>query len=365
MQKENRILQLDGLRGIAVLLVICFHFLNNQYSNVTGLSRIEKAISKVAYFGWCGVDLFFVLSGFLIGSILLKNRGKENYFKAFYVRRFFRIIPIYYLLLLCFIALKYTPIYSPDAYIFEKDIPIGYYFLFLQNFVMGARNHFGPEAITPTWSLAVEEQFYLITPLIVYWIKPKYLVWVILFMIALAPACRSLCANWYQKYTLLSSRIDSPAFGFLLAWLLYNEKTNAFIRKQIGTIRWIAIPFLILSTGLYASSLAGVFNHSILAINFALIILIALFLEKGILYRILTSKALVITGGLSYFIYLFHQTINGVFHIVFLHQKFPVLNGAPSYIVTLGTLITVFVFARLSYKYLEQPQIRFSHSFAY
>ena len=320
---------------------------------------------KATYFGWCGVDMFFVLSGFLIGSILLKNRGKENYFKAFYIRRFFRIIPIYYLLLLCFILLRYTPLYSPDAYIFEKDIPIGYYFLFLQNFVMGARNHFGPEALTPTWSLAVEEQFYLITPLIVYWLKPKYLVWIILFMICVAPVCRYFSTNWYQKYTLLSSRIDSPGFGFLLAWLLYNERSSAFIRKHIGTIRWVAVPFLIVSTILYAASMAGVFNHSILAVNFALIILIVLFLEKGLLYRVLTSKVLVVTGALSYFLYLFHEMINGVYHIYFLHEKMPVLHGLPDYAVTLGALVTLFVLARLSYKYLEQPQIRFSHSFAY
>src|SRR6478736_2795435 len=111
---KERYKPLDGLRGIAILVVLGFHYINNQYASMDpmALNRVEKILMKTTYFGWCGVDLFFVLSGFLIGSILLKNRGAENFFKAFYVRRFLRIIPIYYLLLVIFIIVKQTPIYQ-------------------------------------------------------------------------------------------------------------------------------------------------------------------------------------------------------------------------------------------------------------
>jgi peptidoglycan/LPS O-acetylase OafA/YrhL len=367
MKQDNRITQLDGLRGLAVLLVIAFHFLNNQYgtTDITHLNRVEKILMKSTYFGWCGVDLFFVLSGFLIGSILLKNRGAENYFKTFYIRRFFRIVPIYYVLLLIYIVLLHTRLFVPDAYIFEKPLPIGYYFLFLQNFLMSAHGHFGPEALTPTWSLAVEEQFYLITPLIVFFLRPKYLIYVILLFIVMAPICRSMTSNWYQYYTLLSSRIDSPAFGFLIAWLLQNEKASVFIKTHIDKIKWVSVPFLIISSILYATMRVGAVNHSILALNFALIILIALFLRDGIIYRVLTWKGLVTVGNLSYFLYLYHQLINGSYHLVFLKQKMPMLDSKLAYGVTGLSLLTLFVLAKLSYKYFEQPLVRYSHSFKY
>ncbi|HVU57446.1 MAG TPA: acyltransferase [Puia sp.] len=365
MKQENRIVQLDGLRGIAVLLVMAFHLLNNQYGtqDISHLNKVEKILMKSTYFGWCGVDLFFVMSGFLIGSILLRNRGGENYFSTFYIRRFFRIVPIYYILLLIFIVLTFTSFYTTEAYIFEKPLPIPYYFLFLQNFLMSSHGHFGPEALTPTWSLAVEEQFYLIMPLIVYYMRPKNLLYVILFLIVAAPVCRAFTSNWYQEYTLLTSRIDSPAFGFLLAWLLQNERTKAFIEVHIQKIKWISLPFLIISSILYATARVGVINHSILAINFTLILLITLYLRKGLLFKVLTSRVLVVTGGLSYFLYLYHQLINGMFHLAFLKQHMPMLDSRTAYGVTFLGLLVLYVLARLSYKYLEQPLIKYSHSF--
>ena len=105
--ENSRIKQLDGLRGLAVLFVVAFHYINNQISNglvdQQSATTFQKILLKATYFGWVGVDLFFVLSGFLIGSILLRNKKSINLFKTFYIRRFVRIIPIYYLLLLVFL----------------------------------------------------------------------------------------------------------------------------------------------------------------------------------------------------------------------------------------------------------------------
>src|SRR5579871_5502624 len=220
-EETGRIAPLDGLRGIAVLMVVAFHFINNTYS-VPGAKQtniVEKILIKVTYFGWSGVDLFFVLSGFLIGTILFKNSGSAHFFRTFYVRRAVRIIPVYFLLLFVFLLLVASPIYDVGAYIFQKPLPVFPYFLFLQNFLMSNANHFGPEALTPTWSLAVEEQFYLIIPLVIFFVPRRFLKYIIAACLLGAPICRMLAHNWYEKYTALYCRIDSPMMGILLAHL--------------------------------------------------------------------------------------------------------------------------------------------------
>jgi peptidoglycan/LPS O-acetylase OafA/YrhL len=169
-KNPQRIHQLDGLRGLAVLFVVSFHYINNQLgaSDPATLSGTENLLAKATYFGWVGVDLFFVLSGFLIGTILITNRGSVNYFKIFCERRFFRIAPIYYILLLIFFFLKKSDLDASYTFMFQNDIPLYYCFLMIQNFAMAQCAHFGSGVLTPTWSLAVEEQFYLVLPLIVY-----------------------------------------------------------------------------------------------------------------------------------------------------------------------------------------------------
>lgn len=364
---KNRVLQLDGLRALAVMVVVAFHFLNNQYAamDITKLSTIEKVLMKGTYFGWCGVDLFFVLSGFLIGTILLTNRESQRFFKTFYARRFLRIIPIYYVLLLVFLLCKYLPWYNTEAIIFHKEIPIGYYFFFLQNFVMGARGHFGSEAITPTWSLAIEEQFYLIIPCVIYFLKPKYLKYFIIFCLVMAPISRLLSVNWYQKYTLLTSRIDSPVMGLLVAYLMQQKGFVMFIKNNLTRVKIFSVSFLVAAGLLYVFFNTGIFNHTIIALNFAVILIISLFTTEGPYYKILTSKPLLRIGMLSYFIYLFHQLVNGMLHLVFLQQKTPMLDGLTAKFITVTALIITWLLAELSYKYFEKPLIGFSHSFKY
>jgi peptidoglycan/LPS O-acetylase OafA/YrhL len=100
--KQPRIPELDGLRGFAILQVISVHYFYNPDANLpAGLHFLQRLFAL----GWTGVDLFFVLSGFLIGGILLDARDSPNYFKTFYIRRFFRIAPLYYFWLFCLIAL--------------------------------------------------------------------------------------------------------------------------------------------------------------------------------------------------------------------------------------------------------------------
>src|SRR5215471_6016982 len=152
---QTRLPQLDGLRGVAIILVI----LHNQSLKYPSL-HLEHLFAN----GWMGVDLFFVLSGFLITGILVDTKHSEGYLKNFYARRCLRIWPLYYSLL--FFMFIVVPFVHPlvGQTIFDRSSPCWAYPLFLQNFLVPP-----PAAgvLSFTWSLAIEEQFYLVWPWVV------------------------------------------------------------------------------------------------------------------------------------------------------------------------------------------------------
>ena len=123
-------------------MVVSFHYINNQLIN-SG-SRIGKVIYKLTSFGWVGVDLFFVLSGFLIGTILMNNRGAKNYFSTFYIRRVVRIIPNYYLLIGLFVMIGLIPFFSSDYFLTGNNvIPVWAYLVMVHNIFIAHLQNFG------------------------------------------------------------------------------------------------------------------------------------------------------------------------------------------------------------------------------
>src|SRR5579862_7509574 len=172
MQKTGRIQELDGVRGLAILLILIDHYIYGslgQYRD-TPLGAIIRDVFPLS---WSGVDLFFVLSGFLIGGILMDHRDSTDYFKTFYIRRACRILPIYFIWIILFfsIAWLFSSHASSGWYAEEfrriPHLPDWRYFFFLQNFNMATTNDFGPVWTGITWSLCIEEQFYLLMPLII------------------------------------------------------------------------------------------------------------------------------------------------------------------------------------------------------
>src|SRR6266704_2509367 len=155
---------LDGVRGIAILLVMFFHF-----ANMKPASKIDGYFYAFTHYGWSGVDLFFVLSGFLITGILVDARGSPSYFKAFYARRALRILPAYYgFLFVIFVVLPLLGLGAGANYMLARQHQ-GWYWLHLTNVMMaiGEIPGHGSNPSTRFWSLAVEEQFYFLWPAIV------------------------------------------------------------------------------------------------------------------------------------------------------------------------------------------------------
>src|ERR1700677_347608 len=160
MRIPRHIPQFDFLRGVAVLMVMLFHASHDVHS---------FPMARYVSFGWAGVDLFFVLSGFLITGILFETRDQKGYFINFYARRILRIWPLYYALLgMMFVA---VPLLTPrwNAAAMGNARPAWAFVLFVQNLAVG---HLITGPLSPTWSLAIEEQFYFVWPLLI-WLLPR------------------------------------------------------------------------------------------------------------------------------------------------------------------------------------------------
>ncbi len=195
---SGRIPELDGLRGIAIGMVLLYHYFFFHAPKVPGSFAAYAQVPL--RLGWSGVDLFFVLSGFLIGGILLDARGSSNYFKVFYKRRFFRIVPLYAACLAAAFALytlSHVGVANRFAWMYDGKLPWASYSLFLQNFWMARFNTAGAFPMAVTWSLAIEEQFYLTLPMLVRFLSRRQLVTALLVGIFVAPVFRiTLYLSW-------------------------------------------------------------------------------------------------------------------------------------------------------------------------
>ena len=205
---------LDGMRGVAVLMVLAFHFLHVDGEG----GAAERALLSASRSGWAGVDLFFVLSGFLITGILLDARGGPGYFRAFYARRVLRIFPLYYAYLaVLFLA---VPLLLPSLDV--KPETQGWLWTYLGNVLFAREGGFQASPYTAHfWSLAVEEQFYLAWPLLVWMLPRRRLALVCLGLVAGAFALRlgihRTTFNATAAYVLTPARMDALALGALVA----------------------------------------------------------------------------------------------------------------------------------------------------
>ena len=228
----GRVKELDGLRAIAILSVVAWHYLGAG----DGPSSTPWRIFIV---GRTGVDLFFVLSGYLITGILLANRGSSNYFAAFYGRRSFRILPIYFGLVAIYLAGRQLG--GSARVLFDGTLPWWSYLIGLQNFWMAAEQTYGAYWLGGTWSLAIEEQFYLVFPLVIYFAPPRILPRLLIALLVLCPVGRMIAyglGDRYGYYVLMPLRADILAMGALIAWLEFSGSISESVRRVFRVVFW-------------------------------------------------------------------------------------------------------------------------------
>ena len=224
------ILPLDGLRGVAILMVMVHHA--TRFRQTTGFDG--PFLSPLA-FCWTGVDLFFVLSGFLITGILLDTRDGPRYFTNFYARRILRIFPLYYLVLfMAFVVLPMFPailavltgqIDVPpqeriEALAAQADVPQSPYWFYFSNFAIAARG-WAHGVADISWSLSIEEQFYLVWPLVIWLCSPRWLAWLCTAIFVAEVFARSYArtsdVDALPIYVVTWFRLDGLVIGSLLA----------------------------------------------------------------------------------------------------------------------------------------------------
>ena len=281
--------ELDGLRGLAVLGVIFYHC----HPRFVG-----TPLHYASLWGWAGVNLFFVLSGFLITSILLESREKPHYFRNFYGRRALRIWPVY-LLVLAIVYAQSDWFIGPLPLEAIKTAPWLAYFFFAQNLF----HLILPPAIGPTWSLAIEQQYYLLwAPGVRFLHKPWVLASVLAAALACSPLLRYLHPAWVSvNHTLI--KLDGIAIGSLIALGLF---TLALSRR---TWLWIGLGALVLAIAASATVAGGTsFLDTALATGFAgaVVAAIASTGARNPINASLRSGPLAFYGRISYGLYMIH-----------------------------------------------------------
>ena len=327
---------LDGVRACAALAVMGVH------DHLPGFGL-----------GWSGVNCFFVLSGFLITGILLRTKDDPEYFRAFYARRALRIFPAYYFVMALAVAAGAVAGESPQI--------LAYFLLYMQNVyyasvgILAAGSFF--IAILHTWTLAVEEQFYLLWPIVVRSLSARALRLTTIGLICAAPLLRAiLSAMVIAPDLLLPSQVDQLAWGALLAQLDWQSERARIERMARLAAAALGCTLLLLAAfygyhhlaSASASNLRGSAVLSLLAAFYAALIVVAQ--SGGVLTLILEIPPLRYLGLISYGLYLYHYPL---FHLLDLVDA----SWAPSLTLALKFGGTVAI-AAASYHLMERPLLR-------
>ena len=307
--RTGTIAELDGLRGVAILLVLIHRF----WPASGPLARF----ATVAELGWVGVDLFFVISGFLITGILIDTRDDPAYFKNFFARRVLRIFPLYYAYVAAVFVL--LPMHEKGPYfqtpfIQESGSPL-FYFLYLANVPEAFFGRDVPKLLGMLWSLAIEEQFYLSFPFLAR-ISRRKLVYVLLAMVVFAPLVRlatalAFPANERVQYVATFCRVDVIALGCLLGVAVRSPRVIPRLRT-VSHYLLIAFGLVFAAAfalkGLDRDSLFGrTLGYSIVAFTFASVVLFTV-LSRGLtIVAPLRIPALMYLGKICYGLYMLHR----------------------------------------------------------
>jgi len=354
---------LDGLRALAIIVVVLH--------NSTGIEMHDSFTEKLWTFmvdaGWIGVQLFFVLSGFLITAILLDSRDKPRALRTFYLRRSFRIFPLYYL----FLAVRFLvlPWFFPElAAPFLDQLP---YWLYLSNWAncvgaqLTAMGHF--------WSLAVEEQFYLLWPALALKLRVRTFAWVCVGIAVAALLSRigmrvaGVPDQW--MYSATFARADGLALGALVAILMRSDEGLRIlerVKRPLGVAAVLGLAAVMANAhGLSRFDwVVQSIGYTMLAVIFALLVAECATPETRGWRWLLANPLLRLVGKYSYAIYILHVPFAAIAKRLLPYAPTPVLQyvdshpvlGDMAFVATVG--LSSFALAALTYVAIERPFLR-------
>ena len=342
--------ELDGLRGIAIIFVMLFHF---EFPFFEG--------------GFIGVDVFFVLSGFLITSLLIQEFDRIDHInlRYFYVRRVLRLGPALICLLVIFCCISFMVLDREEAIDNLIDALIS--LIYFSNWARAFMLH-PPDFVGHTWSLSIEEQFYILWPIslliLLRLIKDRRYIAITTFVIALCAWCLRayLAVNQTpveRLYNGLDTRADALMIGCALGVLVSSKLISENIKKRLSKLLIIIAPFSMM--GLFAFAIFGrwqgpvmyLYGFFMVEIFTAVLIIDCLIVNQSIIRRFLKIKWLVWIGSVSYGLYLWHYPI---------YRMLSAMGFSPFIVIVIGILMT-FAIAACSYYLLEKPILKFKEGF--
>ncbi len=349
---QNHINQLDGLRAIAIMLVLLVH--GGMYYILNSVHG-RSVWTDIVVNGRSGVDLFFVLSGFLITGILIDTSGRKDYFARFYWRRALRIWPLYYAFLAVALLIHPRPFSSLGVMPFA---------LYYRNF-LGA-DHASDIYFGQYWSLCVEEQFYLVWPLLIKLCPSRFRIWLTVFLIGLAFYLRVLLLGHgmdsYIVYRLPFCRMDSLAIGAAVAIAIRRGFKSSTMRR----IFWLGVAIGLLSQ-LYVGRVESPgygyrFNTvgiTAYALFFGGIVGLCVTAERRTLpLAILSSRFLRAIATRSYAMYLFHLVPLYVSVVLLYRWGLEPQHKWSGLLAVAGIAAVAYGMAWISWRYFEAPILR-------
>lgn len=350
----KRVSELDGLRAAAILGVVAWHYIGAGDGS-------DLLTWQIFHVGRAGVDLFFVMSGYLITRILLDHTSSANFFSTFYGRRATRILPIYFVMVAIFLAGRQLNWHL----LCDGALPWWSYLFGLQNIWMAIDQNYGAPMLAATWSLAIEEQFYLFFPLVVR-LMPNRLPWLLLTLMIVCPIARVACGlagDAYGYYVLMPLRADVLAVGALIAWLEAFRQVTPTMRRVITMIFWSAVAFFpIFAWAIPATDwVNAVWGHAYLTVLFGSMLFVVLQNQGATKFAFLRSDIAAYFARISYALYLVHMPI------ILLFSSAAGLRGGHTILTFQGALVTTLAFlaslaiCNASHRWLEGPMIRYGH----
>lgn len=364
---------LDGLRGVAILLVLAMHF-----TMLRPLGTADAVVYSLARTGWMGVDLFFVLSGFLITGILFDSRDRANPLRTFYARRFLRIFPLYYGFLIAVFGLG--PLLAPRSEWLARVGPDQlWHWVYLSNVLAALKGWTEVPHLGHFWSLAIEEQFYLLWPLAVLALPRGRLIGLSLGLLAVSLGARAALlaesASPIAVYALTFTRWDGLAVGALIALLGRGPGGLGELLRWSTPV--LAIGPAALTAMVWAEPYRSHYGTVMQLVGYPLVALVCGALLVRVLaapadsrlHRALCGGALGFFGRYSYGIYLLHVPLQGaLLSSGFSPRSVPPLWGSalPGQVAywAVAAALTV-ASALLAWHLWERPFLSLKRHFAY
>jgi peptidoglycan/LPS O-acetylase OafA/YrhL len=334
---DKHLPQLDGIRGLAILIVVSGHLLVfNVGMNLKTLGPLPPV----------GVDLFFVLSGFLITRILLDARSQPHYFRNFYMRRALRIWPLYFAALVLFFGVTNHRVQALTFNSAQVHWPV--FVLYIQNLWYPHLDLLVPAALTVTWSLAVEEQFYTVWPFLVRNFSAITLTGALCLTIAIAPLARLAAPHLgFEPYTNPLCRFDAMAMGGIVAiWILHKKPSRI---QALKVAAWLIVFAAVAECACHFAGWTHSLSKTILSSAFTALLLLALY--SDIAAKLLSNPVLRYFGKISYCLYLCHLVVAALVGTALPAGGSLVLRLTRCAMVLLGS-VTV---AELSWRFFEKP----------